>query len=169
MFIIISYHVLYQLIGSNGSCTQFLRWTLRCVNWYLNISVGIFMCFAIFAPVSSGKMLQQEIIARRRRCLFFIFWYMQVHMMYREIWVHPLNQSRLDKGEFYSLYPDLRHYPQKFFTFYRMPVAKFDELLWQIALSIRRKSSNFCQPISPEQQLVLTLRCVLSAYYHFML
>ena len=123
----------------------------------------VFSCvFSIFAPVSSAKMLQWEIIARHRRHLFFIFWYMQVHMMYREIWVHPLNRSRLDKGEFYSLYPDLRHYPQKFFTFYRMPVAKFDELLWQIAPRIKRKSSSFRQPISPEQQLVLTLRCVLS-------
>ena len=77
----------------------------------------------------------------------------QVHMMYREIWVHRLNKSRLDKGEFYSLYLDLRHYPQKFFTFFRMPVAKFDEFLWLITPRIRRKSSNFHQPISPEQQL----------------
>ena len=79
---------------------------------------------------------------------------MQVHMMYMEIWVHPLNRFRLDEGEFYSLYPDLKHYRQKFFTFYGMPVAKFDELLWLITPRIRRKSSNFQQHISPEQQVV---------------
>ena len=130
-------------------------------SWY-------FLCILPFLhQYHLPNMLQWEIIAYCRRCLFFIFWYVQVHVMYREIWVHPLNWSRLDKGEFYSLYPNLRHYPQKFFTFYRMPVAKFDELLWLIAPRIRRKSTNFCQPISPEQQLVLTLRCVLSAYYHY--
>ena len=127
------------------------------------------MCFAVSTPVSSAKMLWWDIIARRRRCLFFNFWYMQMHVMYREIWVHPLNRSMLEKGEFYSPHPNLRHYPQKFFTFYRMPVAKFDEMLPLIAPKVRRKSSNFWQPTSPEQQLVLTLRCVLSIYYHCML
>ena len=54
-------------------------------------------------------------------------------MHIREIWIHPLNKDRVEKGEFYNLYPDLRHYPAKFFQFYRMSVTKFDFLLTKLA------------------------------------
>ena len=37
-------------------------------------------------------------------------------MNIREVWVHPLHEDRIEKGEFYTLYPDLRHYPLKFFN-----------------------------------------------------
>ena len=46
--------------------------------------------------------------------------------MRRMMWVHPLNELRLDKGEFYTLYPNLRHFAPKFFNMYRMSVPKFD-------------------------------------------
>ena len=79
-------------------------------------------------------------------------------MNIREVWIHPLNKDRMEKGEFYTLYPDLWHYPSKFFQFYQMTVARFDLLLRKLALRLRKKSTNFRQPISPEQMLVLTLR-----------
>ena len=41
---------------------------------------------------------------------------------------------------------------------YSMTVARFDLLLQKLALRLRKKSTNFRQPISPEQMLVLTLR-----------
>ena len=37
--------------------------------------------------------------------------------------MHPLNDERVEKGEFYKLYPDLYHYPQKFFRMYHMNVG----------------------------------------------
>ena len=79
-------------------------------------------------------------------------------MNIREVWIHPLNEDRIEKGEFYALYPDLRHYPSKFFQFYRMTVARFDFLLKKLAPRLRKKATNLRQPISPEQMLVLTLR-----------
>ena len=37
------------------------------------------------------------------------------------MYVHPLNDLQPEKGEFYTLYPDLRH-----FHMYQMSVDKFD-------------------------------------------
>ena len=53
----------------------------------------------------------------------------EINMMVREIWVHPLNDLWPEKGEFYTLYPDLRHFPRRFFHMYQMSVHKIDELL----------------------------------------
>ena len=72
--------------------------------------------------------------------------------------MHPLNDCRVTKGEFYVLYPDLRHFPPRFFRMYRMGVRKFDELLDRLAPRLRKKVVNFRGIISPEQKLVLTLR-----------
>ena len=79
-------------------------------------------------------------------------------MHIREIWIHTLNEDRIEKGKFYNLYLDLRHYPAKFFQFYQMSVKKFDFLLTKLAPQLRKKGTNLRQPISPEQMLVLTLR-----------
>ena len=65
----------------------------------------------------------------------------QMNMMVQEVWVHPLNHMRAEKGEFYTLYPDLRHFPKHFFCMYRMTVQKFDELL-EILEPHLRKATN---------------------------
>ena len=59
--------------------------------------------------------------------------------MRRMLWVHSLNELRLDKGEFYTLYPDLRHFVPKFFNMYRMSLPKFDRLLQKISPLIEKK------------------------------
>ena len=45
-------------------------------------------------------------------------------MSSRSVWVHPTNSLRMQKGEFYTLYPDLRHFQPKFFSMYRMNPRK---------------------------------------------
>ena len=85
-----------------------------------------------------------------------MLWQMQV--VTRSVWIHPLNSLREEKGEFYSLYPDLRHYNKWFFKFYWLSVERFDSLLQMIGPTITRKCTNFRALISPEQRLVLTLR-----------
>ena len=76
----------------------------------------------------------------------------------RNILVHPLNSDRNENGEFYQLYADLNHFPARFFKIYQMSVHKFDKLLNKIAHLILKKETDFRSLISPEQQLVLTLR-----------
>ena len=75
----------------------------------------------------------------------------------RTIWVHPLNEDWNYKGEFYVLYPDLRNYPAKFFTMYRMSVSKFDKLLELLTPALLRQDTNYQTSISPEQRLILKL------------
>ena len=79
-------------------------------------------------------------------------------MVHREIWIHPLNLDRCRKGEFYTLYLDQRHFPEKFFENYRMSTHQFDEILAKVAPLIRKKDTNFRKAITPEEKLVLTLR-----------
>ena len=113
------------------------------------------------------KFRRLQEIRRHRRRIFMIFILWQMQLVNRSIWVHPLNNLREEKGEFYSLYPDLRHYNKKFFKFYRLSVEKFDQLLDLVGPEITKKYSNFRAPISPEQRLVLTLRYGLSVMFQY--
>ena len=81
-----------------------------------------------------------------------------MQLLPREVWVHPLNELREAKGEFYTLYPDLRHFPSQFFQLYHMSVAKFDNLLKMLTPWLKKNDVNFRSCISPEHQLVLTIR-----------
>ena len=51
-----------------------------------------------------------------------IYLFIQTNLITRSLWVHSLNEDRLFKGEFDTLYPDLHLYPSKFFAFYWMSV-----------------------------------------------
>ena len=79
-------------------------------------------------------------------------------MVNREIWVHPLNLQRENKGEFYSLYPDLCNFCKEFFSMYRMTPAKFDALLKLLEPRLKGTHTNMRKPISAEQKLVITMR-----------
>ena len=76
----------------------------------------------------------------------------------REFWVHPVNCLCEKKEEFYQLYPDLRHFRNKFIGMYHMEIEKFDELLQKVSPLITKKWTYMCAPISAEQKLVITLR-----------
>ena len=47
-------------------------------------------------------------------------------------WVHPINQSYQQFGEFNTLYKNLRKYPDRFYTYYRMGTEQFNYILAQI-------------------------------------
>ena len=64
----------------------------------------------------------------RKRHLLLAFVLLKMQMMPRVIWVHPLIVE-IAENDFYTLYPDLQHYPKKFFKIYHMNIYKFDNLL----------------------------------------
>ena len=78
----------------------------------------------------------------------------------REYWVHPINLLREEKGEFYQLYPDLRHFRKRYQGMYRMDVEKFEELLAKVSPRLTKRWTYMRKPISAEQKLVITLRYV---------
>ena len=71
--------------------------------------------------------------------------------------MHPINNLRFEKGEYFVLYPDLHKYEEKFFNWFRMSTKKFDYLLKLIQHQIFRKNTNYREAICAEEQLVLTL------------
>ena len=76
----------------------------------------------------------------------------------RDFWVHPINLLREKKGEFYTLYQDLRHFRARFIGMYRMNVEKFKDLLQKVSPHITKSWTYMRTPISAEQKLVITLR-----------
>ena len=136
---------------------------------FKTISTVLWLCFVIYTiKISSAKCcaivvfqhfeLEEKILCRRRLLLFYVF--LQVNHISREIWVHPLNEDRASKGEFFNLYCDQRYFGDRFFLNYRMSVHQFDDILRKITPYIKKKHTNFRSSISAEEKLCLTIRCV---------
>ena len=83
---------------------------------------------------------------------------MQLQMVNREVWIHSLNEDSAMKGEFFNLYVDQRHFPEKFFENYQMTPQQFDEILHKIVSCIKKKDINFRKASTPEEKLALVLR-----------
>ena len=81
-----------------------------------------------------------------------------LNSLHRQYWVHPFNEDVHLKGEFFSTYPDLHKYPQKFFRIYGMSVRQFDALLHHIRPVISKLDNNYRESIGAEERLVTTLR-----------
>ena len=94
---------------------------------------------------------------RRNRRLLFLFMLWITQEVNRQYWVHPINLLHEEKGEFYTLYPDLRHFRNRFIGMYRMDVDEFEELLQKVTPYLKKRWTYMRAPISPEQQLVITL------------
>ena len=93
---------------------------------------------------------------QRRILVLFMLWH--VSMVNREICFHPLNLQCENKGEFYSLYPDLCNFCKEFFSMYRLTPTKFDALLRLLEPRLKGTHMNMRKPISAEQKLVITMR-----------
>ena len=109
-----------------------------------------------------SRVRHRQICEKMRRRVFLIFMMWRIYIASsRSVWVHPINSLHMQKGEFYTLYPDLRHFQPKFFSMYRMNPRKFDRLLTLVGPKIQKKWTKFRSPLSPEQKLVITLRYVI--------
>ena len=95
---------------------------------------------------------------RHKRRIFVVFLLLLLEEVNRSCWVHPINLERKQKGEFYRLYPDLRHFRDRFTGMYRLDVQKMEELLAKVSPLITKKWTYMREPISAEQRLILTLR-----------
>ena len=94
---------------------------------------------------------------RRRRRIAIALMLLQLNFNVRRMWIHPINNLRFEKGEYFVLYPDLRWYEDKFFNWFRMSTKKFDYLLKVVQRRISKQNTNYRESISAEEQLVITL------------
>ena len=92
---------------------------------------------------------------RRHLALVMMMHLLDIHV--RSVWIHPINNLRFEKGEFFMLYPDLRKYEDWFFGWYRMSMKKFDGLLGIVQNALQKKCMKFREPISAEEQLVIMI------------
>jgi hypothetical protein len=72
--------------------------------------------------------------------------------------VHPLICCRPLKGQFYTLFEDLRANEAKFFNYFRMSSRSYDELLVILKHDITGKNTNMRLCISPEEKPAVTFR-----------
>lgn len=77
---------------------------------------------------------------------------------HRRWWVHPLISSRLQTGHFHLQFSDHRKYPDKFFSYYRMSIKSFDELLSLTQNRLKKNDTVMRSSIGPAERLVITLR-----------
>ncbi|XP_024141057.1 putative nuclease HARBI1 isoform X2 [Oryzias melastigma] len=80
----------------------------------------------------------------------------------RRFWIHPSNQSRRERGQLQNLIAELRRDSQRHHGYFRMSVEKFDEILSIIGPDLRRQTTNFRNPVSPEERLAMALRYLAS-------
>lgn len=76
----------------------------------------------------------------------------------RKYWIHPIINKREQLGTFYTLYNELRHDENKFFNFFRMSTASFDELHNKLQDFIKHENTKMRNCIPSEERLALTLR-----------
>ncbi|XP_042273182.1 uncharacterized protein LOC121900727 [Thunnus maccoyii] len=75
----------------------------------------------------------------------------------RKYWVHPILRRCQEQGEFHLLIKELRNSPDRFQVYFRMSVVQFDTLLAILEPHIKKKTTNFRDPIDPEQRLAVYL------------
>jgi len=78
--------------------------------------------------------------------------------VHRKFAVHPYGKKRAKKGQFNIIYEDLRRFPEKFFSYYKISGETFDELL-NIAKSDLEKEQNIKGDTIPTvERLSITLK-----------
>ena len=92
---------------------------------------------------------------RREAAAALLLYRRQKHCRF---WVQPISQSCQQFGEFHTLYKDLRKYPDRFYTYYRMSTEQFDYILAQIEHLICKPNTNWQYSISAEEHLVICIR-----------
>ena len=72
------------------------------------------------------------------------------------MWVHPINNHRFEKGEYFALYQALHSFEDKFCNWYHMPIKKFNYLLKMIQHRISKWNTNY-RAVCAEEHLVITI------------
>ncbi|KAK7938591.1 hypothetical protein WMY93_001917 [Mugilogobius chulae] len=105
--------------------------------------------------LDQGKMAPA---VNRRRVLAAILLLRRLRRRRRSMWVHPINEPRLQYGAYYHLVAELQLYPEKHHDYFRMSAEKMEELLSIVGPEIQRLDTNYRKSIEPKQRLAVTIR-----------
>ena len=112
---------------------------------------------------------RREVLRKRKQRLVISFlWLLLLQVVelggngkfHRRWWVHPINLRRgVDgNGEFHAQIQQLKGYPDRFYSYFRMTVKLFHELLHLVGAGVEKSQTNWRRPISAEERLAVTLR-----------
>jgi hypothetical protein len=68
------------------------------------------------------------------------------------------NESKVTQRKSYSLYEDPKRFPNKFFWYFRMWTASFDQLLVLLGPSLTFQDTRMRKTVPLEERLAVTLR-----------
>jgi hypothetical protein len=74
------------------------------------------------------------------------------------MWIHEINATREEQGEFYTLVPQLVTDEKRFYIYFRMTVQCFDEILGKVREDITKQHTNWRRQIPLEERLAITVR-----------
>ena len=107
---------------------------------------------AFFSKARRERFRKRKI--RRALAAFALY---QLECTTRKWWVHPLNEDRKEKSEYYNMTLDLRKFDDRFFGMYRLHVNQFDQLLEILKPELEKMHTNYREVLSAEERLIITL------------
>jgi hypothetical protein len=75
-----------------------------------------------------------------------------------QYWVHPVLYTRLETGQFYTLFYELRKNESEFLKYFHMSLKSFEQLLYLLQEGICGLETNMRRCVPPAERLVMTLR-----------
>lgn len=89
-----------------------------------------------------------------------LLWSLAASKKKRKYWVHPINTTREEQGEFSSIFQDLLKDEQRFYIYFRMSINSFNELYNIIKPEIEKQNTNWRNCVSSKERLAVFLRYV---------
>ena len=90
-------------------------------------------------------MFLQTVLA----CVCSVRYYRARNSRHRRWWVHPLNQRKIQQGDFHNLLWEMRDEdPEQFFYYMRMNPTQFDILLDMVTPFLKKKSNRASLPVA---------------------
>ena len=112
-------------------------------------------------PYQSAYILMQMGLQEEQDALVVARWLCERNKMRkrRRYWVRPWLERRLLYGAYHSLMRELEaESPVDFINYMRMEPSMFREVLIRLSDRIRKKTTNFREPLEPGLKLAITLR-----------
>ena len=78
--------------------------------------------------------------------------------------MHPINTRRIVLGQYHTIMDELKGDPNNIFSFFRMSLSTFNELLEIHGQHIKRQNTRLRKPIGAEERLSITFAISLDIF-----
>ena len=131
------------------------------INRYIiHIKIKIYSLF-LQSRLGNSKMLFNKFKIRNKLVLMYLLRKRRASLkrkFRRKYWIHPILRDRSLHGMYFTLFPELRNNPGKFYNYFRMSIENFDYLVSKLKPKIKKRNTLMRSSVSAEERLVITLR-----------